>query len=136
MIRTVATLALMACLAACVASDPKVGLPYTLIDHDDGSASGVWDGGGLVLTLDLSIGTFAAQSGCTISGGTLTAVGAGRYRIGRYESGYSTDRCGPWKNGPAIAPFDGNEVSIIRNGERLTVSGPTRTLALKRRHAR
>jgi len=106
------------------------------MNHDDGSVSGVWDGNRLVLTIDLSIGTFVAQSGCTISGGTLTALGADRYRIGRYETGYSTDDCGPWKNGPAIAPFDGSEVAITRKADRLHVSGPAGTLDLKRRNAR
>ncbi len=129
-------LAIAAAIAGCAPTADKVGLPTTLMNHDDGSISGVWDGGGLVLTLDLAIGTFAAQSGCTISGGTLTALGSGRYRIARYESGFSTEQCGPWKNGPAIAPFDGIEVSITRNGEQLNVSGTVRTLALKRRRAR
>ena len=131
-----AVLLLASLLAACAPTTDQVGLPYTLLNHDDGTISGVWDGGGLVLTIDLSIGTFAAQSGCTLSGGTLTALGEGRYRIGRYETGFSTDDCGPWKNGPAIAPFDGSEVAVIRNGNRLHVSGPSRTLDLQRRNSR
>ena len=87
---------------------------------------------GLVVTINLHNGTFAAQNGCTISGGVLALLGPDRFRIDRYESGFSTDECGPWKSGPAIAPFNGTEVGLVRTGDRLVATGGGKSVALSR----
>ena len=109
------------------------GLPGDIIRSDQGTLTGVWrDRRGLVVTIDLNIRTFAAQNGCTLSGGALIAVGQDRFRIDRYETGYSTDRCGPWANGPAIAPFDGTEVALVRTADRLVASNGNTTITLER----
>jgi hypothetical protein len=76
--------------------------------------------------MDLSISrfsSFAVRKGCTVSGGMLSALGDARYRIGRYETGFASDQCGPWRNGPDIAPFDGAEVRLERTGFKLIASG-------------
>lgn len=128
--------ALLAMLAACANPD-ETGLPYPLLSHDSGSVSGVWDDPhGLTLTIDLSIGTFAVRRGCTMTGGTLRRESGNAYRIGRYESGFSDDRCGKWSAGPAIAPLDGEVVTIERTGQQLSVTGATQSLLLKRRTSR
>ncbi len=110
----------------------RPGLPGTYAHYDDGTIAGSWQierrDGGAVRGVELSIlgggvATFAIQSGCTMTGGVLVATAANDYRIDRYESGFSTDRCGPWKNGPAVAPFDGASVNVARNGSMLTVTG-------------
>ncbi len=131
--RDVAAVALLL-LAGCASSAArKPGLPGDLIRQDDGSISGVWrDGRGLLATIDLNIRTFAAQKGCTINGGALIAMGGERFRIDRYESGYSTNACGPWKNGPAIAPFDGGEILLVRTGDRLVATGGGRSVIMTR----
>ena len=109
------------------------GLPGDLIRNDEGTLSGVWrDRRGLVLTINLHTATFAAQKGCTISGGVLVPLGQDRFRIDRYESGYLTDDCGPWRSGPAIAPFDGEDVALVRNGDRLLATGGGASITLDR----
>lgn len=121
-------------LAGCASPAARApGLPSDLIRDDDGTVSGVWrDQRRLVATIDLRIRTFAAQSGCTISGGALVSLGQGKFRIDRYDSGYASDKCGPWTNGPAIAPFDGGEITLVRTGDRLVASGGGKTVSLIR----
>jgi hypothetical protein len=45
------------------------------------------------------------------------------FRIDRYTSGFATAGCGPWRAGPAVAPFDGKRVTLARSGNRLIASG-------------
>lgn len=66
-----------------------------------------------------------------MTGGVLVPDGV-TYRIDRYDSGYSTDRCGPWKSGAAVAPFDGDRVTLVREGMVLTATGGGTTLKLRR----
>ena len=109
------------------------GLPGTLIRDDEGTLSGVWRGrSGLVVTIDLHINTFAAQKGCTLSGGALVALGNDHFRIDRYDSGYSTDQCGPWRNAAAIAPFDGGSVGLVRAGKTLLATAGNTSVTLVR----
>ena len=109
------------------------GLPGELIRSDDGTISGVWrDRRGLTLTINLTIGTFAVQRDCMISGGTLRPESRDTYRIGRFETGFADSRCGPWRSGPAIAPFDSNEVTLVREGVRLLATGGGQSLTLDR----
>ena len=110
------------------------GLPGSLIRSDDRTISGVWRGAdGFVATIDRTIGTFVAKKGCTMSGGVLTPLGGRRYRIDRYGNDtHSTEECGPWRNGPAIAPFDGNDVALVRTADRLVASGGGRSVTLRR----
>ena len=121
-------------LAGCATStEYPPGLPGDLIRNDQGTLTGVWrDRQGLVVTIDLNIGTFAAQKGCTTSGGALTALGGSRFRIDRYETGLSNDKCGPWRSGPEIAPFDGQIVDLTRTGFRLTAQGGGTSITLDR----
>ena len=137
MIRTSALILTSLALAACAPSWTRApGLPATLATRDDGSIAGTWRARTASGTIELSVlngsvHTFAVQSGCTMTGGLLVPEGA-TYRIDRYESGYATDRCGPWKSGPAVAPFDGERVTLVRDGLVLTASGGGTTLRLKR----
>ena len=85
-----------------------------------------------MLTIDLKIGTFAVQKDCTVSGGVLVAVERGRYRIDRYATGFSTDDCGPWRNGPEIALFDESEATLNRTANRLVAVGGGRSVTLDR----
>lgn len=132
-------------LTACTTSDWREapGLPGDLARHDDGTIAGVWraaPGGGDKVPSDYrvsimrfdSFSTFAVQSGCTITGGVLRPIGGERFEIQRYETGYSDDRCGPWQFGPAIAPFDGDAVSLVREGQYLWATGPQRRVRLLR----
>ena len=85
------------------------------------------------MTIDLNIRTFAAQNGCRLGGGALIALGEGRFRIDRYRNeSHSTDCCGPWRNGPAIAQFDGGEVTLLRTADRLVASNGNTTVTLDR----
>jgi hypothetical protein len=123
-------------LAACtpLAEAPNDGLPYSLMREDSGTLSGVWREGrsGLALTIDLSIGTFAASRGCANSGGVLRRIDGDRYALEHYTSGFSVEGCGPWHAGAELAPLDGREVLIRRSGNRLLVSGAGRSLSLDR----
>jgi hypothetical protein len=128
-------------LAACapLTSAPNDGLPYSLMREDAGTLSGVWREGrsnGLVLTIDLSIGTFAASRGCSNSGGVLRRIEGERYALEHYTSGFSVEGCGPWRASPELAPLDGREVLIRRSGNRLLVSGRGRSLNLSRQRLR
>ena len=124
-------------LAACAPSWTRTpGLPGSLAAHDDGTIAGTWRArtasGWIELSiLNSAVRTFAVQSGCTMTGGALVPDGEG-YRIDRYDSGYSTERCGPWTNGPAVAPFDGERVTLVRTGVWLTATGGGKTLKLRR----
>ncbi len=137
MIRTLFVTLSTLSLAACGPSWTRApGLPGSLATYDDGSIAGTWRARTASGTVELSIldgtvHTFAVQSGCTMTGGVLVADGA-TYRIDRYESGYATERCGPWKSGPAVAPFDGERVTLVRDGLVLTASGGGTTLRLER----
>jgi hypothetical protein len=75
--------------------------------------------------------TFSAARGCVVTGGLLLADGAG-YRIDRYESGFSTEGCGPWRAGPEVRPFDGERVQLRRAGVLLTAEGPAGAVRLRR----
>jgi hypothetical protein len=110
----------------------KPGLPGEYARWDDGTMAGSWrierrdDRPAKNVELSIlggGVSTFSIQSGCTLTGGVLVATGANQYRIERYDSGHATDRCGPWKSGPAIAPFDGEAVNLVRDGAILTVRG-------------
>ncbi|MFC7536372.1 hypothetical protein ACFQPG_03210 [Sphingomonas sp. GCM10030256] len=124
------TLLLAGCAGPSWKSEP--GLPGDLARHDQGDLSGVWRSARLTVTIDQQIGTFAAQSGCTISGGVLHHIEGGRFHLWRYESGFASDRCGPWRNGPELAPFDGAEVVLMGVGNRLRATGPGRSAELWR----
>jgi len=76
--------------------------------------------------------TFAVQAGCVATGGLLRPLGGERYRIERYETGFANEGCGPWRAGPEIAPFDGSEVTLVRQGNVLTASGSGRRVELRR----
>ena len=133
-LREAAAAATLLLATGCATSSARApGLPGDLIRTDPGTLTGVWhDRCGLVVTIDLNIRTFAAQKNCTLSGGALVTVGPDRFRIDRYETGYSTDRCGPWRNGPAIAPFDGTDVRLVRTADRLVASNGNTTVTLDR----
>ena len=109
------------------------GLPADLARDDPGTITGAWkevrrDGRQVRSGYNLSIGypepyTFAARKGCVVTGGVLAPLGGGGFRIERYEAGFETEGCGPWKSGPELAPFDGTEVQLIREGMTLTAIG-------------
>ena len=127
--------AMLLLTAGCTAPDRYgPGLPGDINRNDQGTATGVWrNDRGLVVTIDLNIGTFAAQNGCTLSGGALIPLGHDRFRIDRYrDDSHSTDKCGPWKNGPAILPFDGGELTMTRTGNRLVATGDDKSTTLDR----
>ena len=67
--------------------------------------------------------TFIASKGCVIAQGTLESATGGGWRINRYGEGFSSDACGPFRPGPAVAPFDGGMVTLGRAGNRLLVEG-------------
>jgi hypothetical protein len=93
--------------------------------------SGMWRAeSGQTLSISL-FSTFATQHGCAITGGTLEPMGDGAYRIGRYETGFSSDTCGPWRSGPEIAPFDGVQVRLFREGDRLVAQGQERRVTFR-----
>lgn len=106
-------------------------MPGDLARVDAGTIVGVWretsrDGRGVSSGYYLTIGhslTFAVQKGCVVTGGVLEPAGQDRYRIQRYDTGFETPGCGPWKAGPEVAPFDGAEVRLSRQGDRLFVEG-------------
>ncbi len=107
-------------------------MPGVYALYDDGTIAGSWrierrdDRPARDVELSIlggRVATFAVQSGCTMTGGVLVPTNVNIYRIDRYESGYSTDRCGPWRNGSAVAPFDETMVNVVRNGSILTVTG-------------
>lgn len=125
-------LALFLVIAACVAPEPRVGLPWSLMKQDRGDLTGVWrqvrrNGRrvvtGYVLTIDPRLGTFALQKGCLATGGVLKPTGLGRYRIDHYETGFAAAGCPPWRRAPELAPFDSAEVSLVRDGQQLTARG-------------
>ena len=78
--------------------------------------------GGYALSISL-FASFAARKGCVVTGGMLHPVGGNRYRIERYETGFATEGCGPWRSGPEVAPFDSPEVSLARQGKSLVAIG-------------
>ena len=130
----------LACIcAACTTAEavgPRTGLPWSLMDEDPGDATGVWrqvrSNGQrardpYMLTIDLRIGTFAVQKGCTATGGVLVALGGGRYRIDHYTSGFAVADCPPWRAVPELAPFDSSEVLLLRQGHRLMASSGAST---------
>lgn len=126
-------------LASCSAHGPP-GLPYDNMHHDQGTLTGSWTqvSGNVpaqrrqLLTIDLAIGTFAVASGCLGTGGTLMALGDARYRIARYESGFANAGCPPWRPDPALAPFNGDIVRLVRQGDRLQASNPTASVTYRR----
>ena len=132
--RNLAVAALLLLAPGCATPPARSpGLPGDIIRSDQGTLTGVWrDRRGLVVTIDLNIRTFAAQNGCTLSGGALIAVDHDRFRIDRYDRGFASEDCGPWKNGPAIAPFDGGEVTLVRTGDRLVATGGGEAVTLIR----
>jgi hypothetical protein len=67
--------------------------------------------------------TFAVQRGCIATGGLLRPLAGTAYRVERYESGFSIEGCGPWRSGPEVAPFDGNQISLLRRGQVLIAEG-------------
>jgi hypothetical protein len=123
--------------AACTtveAVGPRTGLPWSLMDQESGDATGVWrqvrSNGQpardpYMLTIDLRISTFAVQKGCTATGGVMSPLAAGRYRIDHYTSGFAVADCPPWQAVPELAPFDPGEVQLVRRGRRLTATGAT-----------
>ena len=93
--------------------------------------AGIWRAAsGQTLSISL-FSSFATQSGCTITGGMLEPLGDRLYRIDRFETGHGSDRCGPWRSGPAIAPFDGAQVRLERRGDTLVAAGPGRQVAFR-----
>ena len=135
-----ATLLLGGCAPPAWMHEP--GLPGELAREDAGTITGAWqetlrDGRAVSGGYLLSIGnagpyTFAVRKGCTVTGGVLEPVGDGRYRISRYESGFHTEGCGPRRSGPELAPFDGMEVMLSREGSRLVARGGGNTVELRR----
>ena len=67
--------------------------------------------------------TFAVQRGCVATGGLLRPLAGTAYRVERNESGFSIEGCGPWRSGPEVAPFDGNQISLVRQGQVLIAEG-------------
>jgi hypothetical protein len=67
--------------------------------------------------------TFIASKGCVIAQGVLRPQPGGTWQVERYESGFSSDACGPFRAGPAVAPFHGESVRLYRSGDRLVVEG-------------
>ena len=67
--------------------------------------------------------TFAVQLGCVATGGLLRPLSGTAYRVERYESGYSIEGCGPWRSNPEVAPFDGTQISLVRDGQILIAEG-------------
>ena len=118
------------------------GLPADLARDDRGTITGSWrevlrDGRRVSRGYAVTIGypypyTFAAQKGCTVSGGLLIPISASRYRIEHYKSGFGTEGCGPWRAGPEIAPFDGADVTLTRRGLHLFVVGGGHSVELVR----
>jgi hypothetical protein len=45
------------------------------------------------------------------------------YSIERYECGFAIEGCGPWRSSPEIAPFDGRQISLVREGQVLIAEG-------------
>ena len=97
---------------------------------DPDSIAGSWRHGDLTLSIS-TFSTFAVQRGCVATGGVLRPLGGGRYRIDRYESGFATEQCGPWRSGPEVAPFDGLEVTLTRVGHRLIAGGGNHRVAFR-----
>jgi hypothetical protein len=101
--------------------------------HDPGTIAGSWreirrDGRSVAQGYVLSISsfaqpTFAVRRGCVASGGVLHPLGGNLFRVERYESGFSTEGCGPWRAGPEVAPFDASRISLVRNGQSLIAEG-------------
>jgi hypothetical protein len=116
----------MTSLSACAPNrwQTEPGLPGELARQDPGTLSGIWRQSGrdgIVLSV-MDFGqyyTFAVRRGCAISGGVLRPAGGDRYAIERYTSGLSDDKCGPWRNGPELVPFDGEAVFLKRAGQTL-----------------
>ena len=99
---------------------------------DSGAIAGSWRNPRTGLMLSIStFSSFAVQRGCVASGGMLAPLGGGRYRISRYEAGFATEGCGPWRSGPEIAPFDQSEVTLVREGAALVASGGGRRVVLR-----
>lgn len=131
-------------LSGCAPHAPTLepGLSEDLVRHDEGTITGSWretlrNGRRVNKGYALSIGyphpfTFAAQKGCTVTGGVLEELRGGFYRIQRYESGFSTPGCGPWRSGPELAPFDGSEVMLSREGDRLFARGEEHSIEFVR----
>ena len=67
--------------------------------------------------------TFIASKGCVIAQGVLRPQPGGTWQVARYESGFSSESCGPFRAGPAVAPFNGDTVRLYRSGDRLLVEG-------------
>lgn len=107
---------------------------------DTGTIAGTWrevrrDGHAVTNGYWLSIGTFssfAVRKGCVVTGGMLRPVGGSRYRIDRYETGFGTEGCGLWRSGPEVAPFDGAEVGVVRNGTTLVATGAGHEVQFRR----
>jgi hypothetical protein len=138
-ISLLAPVSLLACAPAL--RDAGAGLPGDLVREDAGTIAGSWrevlrNGervrGGYAITIS-NFGTFAVQKGCLATGGTLEPLGNGRYRIGRYESGFrASEECPPWRADPQLAPFDGTQVALTRHGDRLLASEDGRAVELRR----
>jgi hypothetical protein len=67
--------------------------------------------------------TFAVQRDCVATGGLLRPLAGTAYRVERYESGFSIEGCGRWRSGPEVAPFDGNQINLVRDGQVLIAEG-------------
>jgi hypothetical protein len=76
--------------------------------------------------------TFAVQRGCVATGGLLRPLAGTTYRVERYESGFFIEGCGPWRSGPEVAPFDGNQISLVREGQVLIAEGGGDRVELRR----
>ena len=93
--------------------------------------AGMWrSSSGQTLSISL-FSSFATQHGCSVTGGMLEPLGDGLYRINRYETGFASDECGPWRSTAAIAPFDGAQVRLERRGSELLASGPRRQVRFR-----
>ena len=123
-IRSILLAAMLAGGCATVAPSPPAG-----------TIAGNWRAAG---GMDLAISrfsSFAVRRGCIISGGMLRPLGDGRFRIDRYETGFASEECGPWRNGAAIAPFDSAEIRLERSGPNLVARDRRHRIVLNWRGA-
>ena len=120
-------------IAGCLSSSPFEELGRRTAIDDPGTIAGSWrevrrDARRVSRGYMLSISsfeepTFAVQIGCVVTGGLLRPSGNDTFRVERYETGFSTEGCGPWRSGPDVAPFDGTEVRLMRKGRSLVTEG-------------